>query len=150
VSIAPTEFRNAFPSLHMTGALFVAWSAQPFGRAVRILAWLYAGVTVLATLGSGEHYLVDLLVAAPFALAIHLMIQRRELIRVFLLCALVTAWTVLVREGALILVQAPAVAIGLGLVSIATTFSPLKLGSRPFVLPGLPVIDHAAINERRG
>src|SRR5580704_3938399 len=43
--------RNAIPSLHMTWVLFV---------------WF----TVLATLGTGEHYFVDLVVAFPFSLMV--------------------------------------------------------------------------------
>ena len=88
-SISPAEFRNAFPSLHMTGALFIAWSGRPFGQLVRSLTWAYVAVTVVATMGSGEHYLVDLVVAAPFALAIRLAVRREQVRRIVLLLALV-------------------------------------------------------------
>jgi hypothetical protein len=58
---------NAMPSLHISGALLILWNSRPFGR-VQILSLAYLVLTVLATLGFGEHYLIDLIVAVPFAL----------------------------------------------------------------------------------
>lgn len=62
--------RNAMPSMHMTWALLVWWSALELTPAARWTASGFAVLTFLATLGYGEHYLVDLIVAVPFALAI--------------------------------------------------------------------------------
>ena len=67
---APGAARNCMPSLHLAWAL-ILWRAT--GRApegVRWVAIAFVMVTALATLGSGEHYLVDLIVAAPFATAV--------------------------------------------------------------------------------
>jgi PAP2 superfamily protein len=60
--------RNAMPSMHMTWALLVWWSAWELTRLARVIATIFATLTFLSTLGFGEHYLVDLIVAVPFAL----------------------------------------------------------------------------------
>lgn len=62
--------RNAMPSMHMTWALLVWWSAWKLTPLARFIATGFATLTFLATLGFGEHYLVDLIVAVPFALLI--------------------------------------------------------------------------------
>jgi len=62
--------RNAMPSLHMTWAVLMFWNARRSGIWLRAGYGLYLFLTVLFTLGSGEHYLIDLVVALPFALAV--------------------------------------------------------------------------------
>lgn len=71
-------FRNAIPSLHMTWALLAWWSAREVPWWTRAIAVLFVIFTVLATLGTGEHYLVDLVVAFPFALVLHAVFQRKS------------------------------------------------------------------------
>jgi hypothetical protein len=61
--------RNAMPSLHIAWALIVWFNCRPFARWVRTLALVFVLVTVFDTLGTGEHYLIDLVVAFPFAVA---------------------------------------------------------------------------------
>jgi len=60
--------RNAMPSVHIAMALLILWNSRSWGAVWRWLAGALLVVTGLATLGFGEHYLVDLFVAAPFAL----------------------------------------------------------------------------------
>lgn len=60
--------RNAMPSVHLTMALLILWNSRRWAVGWRILAAALFAVTILATLGLGEHYLVDLFVAVPFAL----------------------------------------------------------------------------------
>ncbi len=62
--------RNAMPSMHMTWALLVWWSAWELTPLARFIATGFAALTFLSTLGFGEHHLVDLIVAVPFALLI--------------------------------------------------------------------------------
>ena len=59
--------RNAMPSVHIAMALLILWNSRPWAKALRVAAAALLGITVLATLGFGEHYLVDLFVAVPFA-----------------------------------------------------------------------------------
>lgn len=62
--------RNAIPSLHMAWVLLVWWNAKGLSRWIRVIALAFVIFTVLATLGTGEHYFVDLVVAFPFALMV--------------------------------------------------------------------------------
>jgi PAP2 superfamily len=70
--------RNAMPSMHMTWALLVWWSAWELTPLARVIASAFAILTFLSTLGFGEHYLVDLIVAVPFALLIEAICALRS------------------------------------------------------------------------
>jgi hypothetical protein len=60
--------RNAMPSVHIAMALLILWNSRDGPRVWRWVSGVLLAVTALATLGFGEHYVVDLLVAVPFAL----------------------------------------------------------------------------------
>jgi hypothetical protein len=77
------------PSLHLVVALLVAASVWPLGWSLRIAGVAFIALTVLATLGFGEHYAIDLLLAIPFAAAVWLAVHRRRMSA--LLCASATA-----------------------------------------------------------
>jgi hypothetical protein len=62
--------RNAIPSLHMAWVLLAWWNSKRLSRWIRVVALAFVIFTVLATLGIGEHYFVDLVVAFPFALMV--------------------------------------------------------------------------------
>jgi len=62
--------RNAIPSLHMAWVLLIWWNSRGLPRWVRAIALAFVWFTVLATLGTGEHYFVDLVVAFPFSLTV--------------------------------------------------------------------------------
>ncbi|MGA8503587.1 MAG: phosphatase PAP2 family protein [Candidatus Sulfotelmatobacter sp.] len=62
--------RNAIPSLHMTWVLLIWWNSRGLPRWVRATALAFVWFTVLATLGTGEHYFIDLVVAFPFSLMV--------------------------------------------------------------------------------
>jgi len=59
---------NAIPSLHMAWVLLEWWYARGLSWWERAVAVAFLFFTVLATMGTGEHYFVDLIVAFPFAL----------------------------------------------------------------------------------
>lgn len=56
---------NAVPSGHCAAALVIFWFLRKWGWG-RIAGGVFLALTVLATLGSGQHYLFDLLAAVPF------------------------------------------------------------------------------------
>lgn len=62
--------RNAIPSLHMTWVLLVWWNSRGLPRWVRGIALMFVVLTAMATLGTGEHYFIDLVVAFPFSLMV--------------------------------------------------------------------------------
>ncbi len=105
VSLAPylsAGVHNAIPSMHMTWALLVLWSAFELGPLAIAIAGAFAGFTALATLGTGEHYLVDLVVAVPLASAVWSAF-RRDKPRVALGLGLVFGWLIYLRSGAFLL-----------------------------------------------
>ena len=69
-TIAVPGARNAIPSLHMAWVLLVWWNSKGLARWIRAIAMAFVVFTVLATLGTGEHYFVDLVVAFPFAVMV--------------------------------------------------------------------------------
>jgi hypothetical protein len=60
--------RNAIPSLHLAWVLLAWWYARGLSWWERGIAMFYLIFVGLATLGTGEHYFIDLIVAVPFAL----------------------------------------------------------------------------------
>lgn len=62
--------RNAIPSLHMAWVLLLWWNSRGLSFWIRAIALAFVIFTVFATLGLGEHYFVDLVVAFPFALMV--------------------------------------------------------------------------------
>lgn len=61
---------NAMPSLHVTWALLLTAYGWRFGIPTKCALVLFVALTILATLGSGEHYAVDLIASVPFALGV--------------------------------------------------------------------------------
>lgn len=61
----PGAPRNCLPSLHVTWAILI-WRAAKPGWAKYAMA-LFAVLTAVATLTTGQHYLIDLIVALPLA-----------------------------------------------------------------------------------
>jgi hypothetical protein len=78
-------YANAMPSLHMTWALLGFWYSRNGPLWVRLVASAFLAFTIFSTLGTGEHYLADLVVALPFALMM------------YALCASSAGWTSLWR-----------------------------------------------------
>jgi PAP2 superfamily protein len=67
VILAP---RNAIPSLHMAWVLLAWWYSRGLSWWSRGIVLAFIVFTVLSTLGTGEHYFIDLIVAFPFTLMI--------------------------------------------------------------------------------
>jgi len=66
--IAVAGPRNAIPSLHATWIFLVFWYARKLSLWERSGAAFFLFFTLAATLGTAEHYFIDLVVAAPFSL----------------------------------------------------------------------------------
>lgn len=107
-AVAPGVFwRNGVPSMHFGWALAIVWLAyvEHYTRLFR-MAVVFAGLTVLATLGLGEHYLVDLVVSIPFMLWLFAVLATRLgthaiRTRAFIAGVLVyLGWVVVLRWGA--------------------------------------------------
>jgi enediyne biosynthesis protein E7 len=62
---------NGMPSLHIASVVLAYWQARPYGLWARIAAAVFLIGTFLATLGMGEHYLIDLVVAMPLCVLVY-------------------------------------------------------------------------------
>lgn len=118
--------RNCVPSLHTTWALFLVWHARPKGAVATALAVIWLVFTEMATLGLGEHYVADLVVAVPFAVAVDALarhgtpLSRPERHRPIVMgCLLVAIWVIAIRDPYAKLAGAPVVALALAAVTVA-------------------------------
>jgi len=59
--------RNCMPSLHLGWVLLAWWYSRGLSVWERGIAMAFVMFTIFATMGTGEHYLIDLVVAFPFA-----------------------------------------------------------------------------------
>jgi membrane-associated phospholipid phosphatase len=57
---------NAFPSGHMATALVVGWYLRRW-KAGLVAGAIFAALTALATMATGQHYCIDLVFAVPYA-----------------------------------------------------------------------------------
>lgn len=72
----PGAARNCMPSVHLAWALLAVIEARRLHPACRAAFALFAGLTAVATLALGEHYLIDLVVAVPFTVAVRAVCGR--------------------------------------------------------------------------
>lgn len=98
----PPAPRNGVPSLHFTWALLFFLASGRHSRAVRALYSVFLAGTFLATIGTGEHYFLDLVIAVPFACAIagireDFPTRVRTLLTPAALVAATLAWMLLLR-----------------------------------------------------
>jgi PAP2 superfamily len=97
--------RNAMPSLHMGWAVLLYWNSKGFPRSLRAALFIFLILTVVATLGGGQHYLVDLVVSLPFVLAVQSASllaapnSRKQLSALFCGLGATFAWLVIIRFG---------------------------------------------------
>jgi hypothetical protein len=62
--------RSTIPSLHATWAFLIVLAARKMSLPARVGALMFMIATLISTLGLRQHYLIDLVVAVPFAVAI--------------------------------------------------------------------------------
>jgi hypothetical protein len=123
-AVAPEAVRlagmpNAFPSLHI-GTAFVFLMFAP-GRIWKTVALLFLAATCLATLSTGEHYVIDLIPGLAFGAFVS-AIGMRNFRRAGCFLALTLSWSLGVRFAYMILLAHPMLTrslAGLTLVSAA-------------------------------
>ncbi len=108
--------RNAIPSLHVAWVLLLYWNTRTLSVGFRVLAAAYMVLTIFATLGTGQHYLVDLVASMPFALLVQAIVSPDRVIpmrlRVTISCAglaLTFGWLLLVRYATKFMLISPAI-----------------------------------------
>ena len=70
---------NTTPSGHLAWALLLFWIVRRHSasKAARYVAGTFVALTAVSTMGTGEHYLIDLVLALPFAAGIWDMVMGR-------------------------------------------------------------------------
>ncbi len=123
---------NAIPSLHVaTALLFVFFSGR--SPVLRSIAWLYLAGTVAATLAF-EHYVIDLVVALPFA-CFATLLARGRFRKALVNLAVVLAWLLAIRFSTPELMAHPAVLRILALGTIVFGSVSLNLEPEPASRP---------------
>ncbi len=132
--------RNAVPSMHLACTLLLFWNARRLSRWAYGASALYLGLTVLATLGFGEHYVVDLIAGVPYALVVGAACapaklsaapERKQALAIGL--ALTAAWILMLRFAPLLLFP-----MGLTWTAAAATVAGCWIAQRRFELAGQP------------
>ena len=119
--------RNAMPSLHMGWAVLLYWNSKGFPRALRVALLLFLLLTVVATLGGGQHYFIDLVVSLPFVLAVQSAgslispNRRRHVVALLVGTGMTFAWLLMVRFGLTVAMTSPVIPWSLIIFTLATT-----------------------------
>jgi hypothetical protein len=128
IAVLPGIPRNAFPSLHMGWVLLLVWNSRRSVFPVRVFMLLYLVLTFVATLGTGQHYLVDLIVSFPFALFMQSLVSLplskkrfRSMAVIFASLGLIAMWFAMVRFGIPLLLRSPAVPWALVSITLVLT-----------------------------
>lgn len=115
--------RNGMPSLHVGWTLLLFWNMRRRSWWMGAIAATYLTLTALATLGFGEHYLADLMVAPALGLAVQAACTRtgnRMRWEALVMGAVITlAWLIAFRTGAALRIPEGAPTWVLALLSVA-------------------------------
>jgi hypothetical protein len=120
--------RNAIPSLHLAWALLAWWYSRGLSWFERLIVFAFLVITAFATLGTGEHWFVDLVVAFPFALMIQGLCayslswkDGRRLAAFFSGLLGTLAWLIMLRFGAKFFWTSPVVPWALAAATVVLT-----------------------------
>jgi hypothetical protein len=135
------------PSMHAAWTLLAWWCAFGLRPWIKLVTTAALGFTLLATLGLGEHYLVDLVVAFSFAVAISALCRRGvawsipERWQALAICGGITlAWLVSIRQGWMSSLPGLAAWTAVVLTVAAASILQIRLlrAGKPLTPPGSP------------
>jgi len=125
--VAAKGVQNAIPSLHMAWVLLAWWYSRGLSVWERGIALTFVVFTAFATLGTGEHYFVDLVVAYPFSVMMQSLCafpvrwMARERVTGFLYGLLVTLlWLVMLGQAPKVFWFSPAIPWACSLLTVAS------------------------------
>jgi hypothetical protein len=128
--------RNGMPSLHVAWVILLCWNSRGLPRWLRSAMLAFALLTIIATLGSGQHYLMDLVVSVPFALAVQAALgwksvkMRQRVGAITAGIALTAAWLMLIRLSLAWVLVSPVIPWSLVAMSLVISFSLEASGAR--------------------
>jgi hypothetical protein len=128
---------NAFPSLHVgTAFVFVLFAPGKWWRAAAIA---FLAITVMATLATGEHYVIDLVAGLVFG-SFAANIGFNNFRKAFLYLGIVLGWSVSLRFAYGLLIANPGLLRSLALITVAIAVNALVEAWR---IPTPVVIENA-------
>ena len=132
--------RNAMPSLHVAWMLLLFWNTLRRAWWIRFIAAVYLVLTALATLGLGEHYLADLMVAPALVAAIQAACTHSAVKEKWIALAAGTAitlfWLAGVRTGGAMMIAPGAPLWSLALLSCILPLTALRMLDRATLAHG--------------
>lgn len=118
--------RNGVPSLHTAWALLLFWHAQSRGPKLAAFGAAWLAITLLATLGLGEHYVVDLFIGVAFAVAVDAAVSSAvpladpaRLRPIVVGAGLTLAWILILRNAAPFMERQRGLTWALSIVTVA-------------------------------
>jgi hypothetical protein len=130
---------NAFPSLHIaTAFVFVLFAP---GRAWKAVALAFLAGTALATLSTGEHYVIDLVAGLVFG-CFAASVGYRKFRNALLYLGVVLAWSLAIRFASPFLIAHPALLQSMAALTVAIAFHAVVTEWRP---PAVPASEPATI-----
>jgi hypothetical protein len=121
--------RNAMPSLHLAWTLLAWWYSRGLSWMERAIAFAFLALTAFATMGTGEHFFVDLVVAFPFALLICGLCaypvswkDSRRVAAILVGLGVTLAWLAMLRYGAKLFWSSPIVPWTLSAATMAIAY----------------------------
>ena len=115
VAIRLAGMPNAFPSLHVgTAFLFLLFAPGKLWKAV---AFAFLALTCLATLSTGEHYVIDLIPGFAFG-AFAAAVGSKDIKQASLFLSTVLAWSLIMRFASFILIAHPFVTRSFAVLTI--------------------------------
>lgn len=132
-----TGMPNAFPSLHFaTAFVFVVFAP---GKIWKVVALFFLVGTGLATISTGEHYMIDLIPGLAFGMFASL-VGMRNFRRAAWLFVLSLSWSLVVRFGYTILLAHPVLLRSFAIVTVISVAATLVLQWST-----TPVVKHEAV-----
>jgi len=121
--------RNAMPSLHLAWTLLAWWYSRGLSWIERAIAFAFLALTAFATMGTGEHFFADLVVAFPFALLICGLCaypvswkDSRRVAAILVGLGVTLAWLATLRYGAKLFWMSPIVPWALSAATVAIVY----------------------------
>lgn len=142
VAIRLAGMPNAFPSLHIgTAFLFLLFAP---GKLWKTVAFAFLALTCLATLSTGEHYVIDLIPGLAFG-AFAAAVGSKDLKQASLFLSTALAWSLVMRFASFILIDYPVVTRSAVALTIALAIFALW---KQWSAQKSPALQNASVGER--